>query len=285
VELLNQAASLTMIVFVVSSMLAVGLSLTVSQIITPLRNARLVTLALLANFVLMPLAAMAIARWLQLDGPLAAALILLGTASGAPFIPVLAGMAKGDLAFSVGLTVLLMVFSIVYMPLVLPLLLDGVSVDPAKIARSLLLLMLLPLGVGLAVKAWLDGIATRIQPLFSKVSTFSLILLLLLLVVLNFRNIVGLYGSRGVIASILFLVAGSIVGWLLGGPGAGTRSVMALATAQRNIAAALVVAKQNFSDPRVVLMVVMIAIVGILLLFPFARWLARERPGHPSADS
>ncbi len=71
-ELLNKVASLTMIVFVVSCMLAVGQGFTVSQVIAPLRNARLVTFALLANFVLMPLAAMAIAELLQLDGSLGA---------------------------------------------------------------------------------------------------------------------------------------------------------------------------------------------------------------------
>lgn len=57
-EFVNKAASLTMIIFVVSCMLAVGLSLTISQVVAPLRNAKLVTFALLANFVLMPLAAM-----------------------------------------------------------------------------------------------------------------------------------------------------------------------------------------------------------------------------------
>jgi BASS family bile acid:Na+ symporter len=275
-EFVNKAASLSTIVFVVSSMLAVGLSLTVGQIVAPLRNARLVTFALLANFVLMPLAAIAIARLLQLDESLATALLLLGTASGAPFIPLLAGIAKGDLAFSVGLTVLLMVLSVGYVPLVLPLLLSGVSVDPWKIASSLLLLMLLPLGVGLAVKAGLEGIAARIEPLFSNVSKFALVLLILLMFVANIKNILSLYGSRGVLASILLLVAGSIMGWFLGGPAAGTRSVMALGTAQRNIAAALVVAKQNFSDPRVAVMVVVVAIVGLVLLFPFARWLAKR---------
>jgi BASS family bile acid:Na+ symporter len=288
-EFLNQAVSVTMIVFVVSSMLAVGLSLTVGQIVAPLRNAKLVIFALLANFVLMPLAAMAIVKLLQLDGSLGAALLLLATASGAPFIPVLARMAKGDLAFSVGLTVLLMVLTIVYMPLVLPLLLSGVSVDATKIASSLLTLMLLPLGVGLGVKAGNGRIAARIGPVFSKVSTCSLVLLLALIFVANIRNILNLYGSRGLIASVLFLVAGSILGWLLGGPAVETRSVMALGTAQRNIAAALVVAKQNFDDPRVVVMVVVIAIVGIVLLFPFARWLAKrseeQRTGPQPARS
>jgi len=136
--------------------------------------------------------------------------------------------------------------------------------------------MLLPLGVGLAAKARLEGVAVRIEPLFSKLSTFSLVLLMLLIFVANIRNILSLYGSRGVIASILFLVAGSIIGWFLGVPAVETRSVMALGAAQRDIAAALVVAKQNFDDSRVVVMVVVIAIVGIVLLFPYAYWLAKR---------
>jgi len=54
-ELLQKAASVAMLAFVLSSMLAMGLGLTVRQIIAPLRNVRLVVLSLLANFVLMPL--------------------------------------------------------------------------------------------------------------------------------------------------------------------------------------------------------------------------------------
>jgi BASS family bile acid:Na+ symporter len=275
-EFVNKAVSVVMIVFVVSCMLAVGLSLTASQVVAPLRNFRLVTLALLANFVLMPLAAIAIARLLQLDEPLGVGLLLLGTAAGAPFLPLLVGVAKGHLAFSVGLTVLLMVLSVAYMPLVLPLLLSGVSVDPLKIATSLLLLMLLPLGAGLAVKSGLERVAVRLEPVLSKVSTFALVLLMVLILVANVQNILSLFGSRGVLASVLFLMVGSTTGWFLGGSEAETRSVMSLGTAQRNIAAALVVAKQNFSDPQVVVMVVVIAIVGLVLLFPFARWLAKR---------
>lgn len=90
----------------VSSMLAVGVSLTVGQIMAPLRNGKLVSLALLANFVLIPLGALMIARLLRLDEPLGIALLLLGTAVGAPFLPKLAGIAKSNLAFAVGLMVL-----------------------------------------------------------------------------------------------------------------------------------------------------------------------------------
>src|SRR3981081_925400 len=190
-----------MVVFVVSSRLAVGLSLTVAQILAPLHSVRVVSFALLANFVLMPLAAFAIARLLRLDQPLGVALLLLGTAAGAPFLPKLVGVAKGDLAFSVGLMVLLMVLTVGYMPLVLPLLLEGVSVDPLKIGRSLVLLMLLPLAIGLLVRARLGRLAAKIQPSLNRVSSLSLIVLIALLLITNVQNLLSLYGTRGVLAS------------------------------------------------------------------------------------
>ena len=52
--------------------------------------------------------------------------------------------------------------------------------------------------------------------------------------------------------------------------------MLALGTAQRNIAAALVVAGQNFSDPKVVVMVAIVAIVGMLILMPLARVVAKR---------
>ena len=63
------------------------------------------------------------------------------TAAGAPFLPKLVQGAKGNVAFGVGLMVLLMVVTIGYMPLVLPFLLPGVQVNPWDIAQSLIVLM------------------------------------------------------------------------------------------------------------------------------------------------
>jgi BASS family bile acid:Na+ symporter len=276
-ELLSKAVPVAMLAFVVSSMLAIGVSLTVGQIMAPLRNAKLVSLALLANFVLMPLGAVVIARLLRLDEPLGIALLLLGTAAGAPFLPKLAGIAKSNLAFAVGLMVLLMVLTVGYMPLVLPLLLEGVSVNPAKIARSLLLLMLLPLGAGLLVKARFCHVADRSRTPLNRISSLSLALLIVLLLVTNMQNVIGLFGTRGILASILFLLGGAGIGWLLGGPAFGTKGVLALGTAQRNIAAALVVGGKNFDDPNVLVMVVVVAVVGLLILMPLARVLGSRR--------
>jgi len=272
---MQKATSVAMLAFVLSSMLAMGLGLTVSQIIAPLRNARLVVLSLLVNFVLMPLGAVALATLLRLDQPLGVGLLLLGLAAGAPFLPKLAQIARGNLAFAVGLMVLLMVVTVGYLPLVLPLLLPGVSVNPAKIARSLFLLMLLPLAGALAVKARFADVAARTKPLLDRLSNLSLILLVLLITAGNVNNVLAVFGTRGILAGLLFIAIGFFIGWLLGGPGRNTRRVLALGTAQRNIAAALVVGSQSFSDPKVVVMVVVVAIVSLLILMPLSRMLAK----------
>jgi BASS family bile acid:Na+ symporter len=275
-EILGKAVPVAMLAFVVSSMLAVGVSLTVAEILAPLRNYKLVFLALLANFVLMPAAAWAIARLLKLDEPLYIALLLLGAAAGAPFLPKLVGIAKGNLAFGVGLMVLLLVLTVGYMPVVLPLLLEGVSVDPMKIARSLLPLMLLPLGAGLVLRARFCDVADRIRIPLNRLSSLSLVLLFVLLLVTNVKNVIALFGTRGILATILFLCGGAGIGWLLGGPGAGTRGVMALGTAQRNVAAALAVGAQNFNDPQGLVMIVVVAVLGLLILMPLARILGSK---------
>jgi len=275
-QALERAVPVATLVFVVSSMLSVGLGLNVGQITAPLRNLRLVAMSLLANFVLMPVGAVVLARALRLVEPLAVGLLLLGVAAGAPFLPKLAQIAKGNLAFAVALMVLLTVITVAYLPLVLPLFLPGVSVNPAKIGVSLVLLMLLPLAGALVVNAKLPAAAARVKPVVDRLSTLGLVLVVLLLVVVNFSNVLSLFGTGAILAGLLFIALGYAVGWALGGPGADTRLVLGLGTAQRNIAAALVVGGQSFSNPSVVVMVVVVAVVSLLILLPLSRVVARN---------
>jgi BASS family bile acid:Na+ symporter len=273
-ELIQKLVPVCMLGFVLSSMLSMGLGLTLGEIATPLRSVRRVVMSLLANFVLVPLVALGLAALLRLDEPFGVGLLLLGSAAGAPFLPKLTQLAKGNLAFAVGLMVLLMVITVGFLPLVLPLLLSGVSVDSAKIARSLFLLMLLPLAAALVVKARFPAAAARTRPILDRISNLSLILFTLLLITVNLNNVLAVFGTRAILAGLLFIMISFGIGWLLGGPEPDARRVLALGTAQRNIAAALVVAAQSFQDPKVVVMVIVVAIVGLLILMPLSRRLA-----------
>ena len=280
-KLLISGANISVVVFVVSSTLGVGLRLTVGQILTPLRNGRLVALSLLANFVLTPLAAILLANVLGLAEPMRVGLLLCGVAAGAPFLLKLAELSKGNMAFAVGLMVVLMVITVGYMPVVLPLLLEGVSVDSGKIAQSLIVLMLIPLALGLLVRAYLESIAARVAPAVAAISSISMILVVTLTTAGHFPSVLAVLGTFGILAAILFTAVCVGIGWLLGGPGAETRGVLALGTAQRNTAAALVVAGQNFDDPNVVVMITVVMIVSFAMLMPISRIFSRQRGASP----
>jgi len=91
----------------------------------------------------------------------------------------------------------------------------------------------------------------------------------------NFSNVLAVFGTRGILAGLLFIAISFGIGWFLGGPDTDGRRVLALGTAQRNIAAAIVVGSQSFTDPKVVVMVVVVAIVGLLILMPVSRMLGK----------
>jgi len=273
-DLLNKVATTALLGFVVSSMMAMGVGFTVRQIIDALRDVRLVLLALLANFVAMPLGALALDKMLRLDEPLGVGLLLLGAAAGAPFLPKLTELAKGNLPFAVGIMVLLAVGTVGYLPLVLPFLLPGVNVNSAKIAGWLFLLTLFPLAAGLALRARYWRLAARVKPVLDCVSNVSLVPMVLLLAAANIDKILHVFGTRGILAGMLLIALGVGIGWLLGGPGIDTRRALALGTGQRNIAAALVVASESFSDPSVVIMIIVVTIVGLLMLIPLCHVLA-----------
>jgi predicted Na+-dependent transporter len=64
---------------------------------------------------------------------------------------------------------------------VLPLLLPGVEVDAGKIALTLIVTMLVPLIIGLLIKARYEGAAGEVEPVMAQISTISLALLLVLM--------------------------------------------------------------------------------------------------------
>ena len=274
VEFLEVVARLAVPVFVVACMLTAGLGLSAREVVAPLRG-RLVALALVANFVIAPALAYGLTEVVPLQRPHAIGLLLLGGAAGAPFLPKLAEAAGADLAFSVGLMLLLTVGSVVFMPAVLPLLIPGLSAGPWPILRPLLLTMLLPLAVGMAVRHRSERWAARLRPTAGVVSNVSMVLAVVLLIGLNFSALLGTFGSGAVAVAVVYVSLALVVGYALGGPGAGTRSVLGLGTGQRNVAAALVIATQNFDEPDVVVMLLVSTLAGLVVLVLAARRFAR----------
>ena len=274
-EIMNILYNLMGLVFVLGTIISMGLSLTIDQITGPLRNTRFVIIALLANFIIPPIVAFLLIRVFALDEPLAVGLLLVSLAAGAPGLPKMAEFAKLDTATATGLMVLLVVVTIIILPIALPLLLTGISVTFWDIASGLIFLILIPLALSLFVRARYAEAAASALPHFTQASNLSLLILMVLMVVLNFNDVVGLLGSGGLLASLILVILCAAVAYLLGSLGGAHKWVQALGAGQRNIAAAMVVATMNFGSDEVV-MVVVYSLITLIVMIPLALELGKR---------
>jgi BASS family bile acid:Na+ symporter len=291
-EILRTISSLSILVFAVSSMLSAGFSFTFGDVVGPLREPNRIARALAGNFVLAPLLALAIAHAFSLDSALTLGLILLGSAAGAPFLIKLIAMAAGDQAMGTSLLVLLIPMTVVFMPFIVPLLAPEAAVSATSIAAPLFLTMLLPLVFGLLVTELAPRWAKRLAPIAGAVSTITLVLVIVTTMIIYARDLREIVASSTSLAVILFVLGAFAIGYVVASPHPERRVVLGLGTAQRNIAAATVVAVENTRVPDTLalanadtlVLVVVAGVLELLVLFPVARWLRghqREATGIP----
>ena len=192
---LQQLADLTVPMFVVSTMLAAGMSQPLAEVVAPLRRPLPIALALLVNFALAPLLAVILASVVPLQPAHATGILLLGAAAGAPFLPKLAEISRGGIAYAVALMVLLMGGSILFMPLALPLMIPGLSADPWAIAKPLLVGMVAPLSVGFVLARSNAPWVAHLHALMRIASNLSMVSLIVLMIGLNFTALANTLGS------------------------------------------------------------------------------------------
>jgi predicted Na+-dependent transporter len=159
-----------------------------------------------------PAVAFALTRVLLVDTACASGLLLLGGAAAAPLLPKRAGLAHGDVPFSVGLRLPLMVGRVVFVPVVLSPLIPGFAPELWTLLRPLLPTMMIPLAVGMIVRWQSEPWARRLRAVFGPVSNVSMFLAILLLIVPNLDALVGTFGTGAAIVGATSVTLMVVVG-------------------------------------------------------------------------
>jgi BASS family bile acid:Na+ symporter len=277
---LQQLANLSIPAFVVATTLSAGMSQPLGEVVARLRKPLPVILALLVNFAFAPLLAIVLTSIVPLQPAHATGILLLGTAAGAPFLPKLAELSLGSIAYSVALMVLLMGGSIIVMPLALPLVVPGLNANPWPIAKPLLVAMVVPLAVGFALSHLNAPWLPRLRSIVRMISSVAMILLVTLMIVLNFKTLLGTLGSFAIGTYLLYLFIIVGVSYLIGTVDASTRTVFALGAAGRNVPACLVVAGTSLGDPAVTVMLIVAFVLNLLVLPGLARAMRPKAPAR-----
>jgi BASS family bile acid:Na+ symporter len=227
---------------ILATVLSLGMSFTVAQVLAPLRRWVLVVLMVVLNCVVIPAAAWGIAKAFGLQDAYVSGLTLAAIgAAGASGLKAAQLSKKADLALAVSVVIVLQLVNLAAVPLWAGQVVSGASISGATILKNLLELVLIPLVVGLVVRGRYAENAAKWQPELVKVANLALVLALVAGMAVNWSTIVSLFGSRALLASLVIAVLALVLGLLVGGKDPAARASTGLISGLRFASLGLVI--------------------------------------------
>ncbi|MBN2734086.1 MAG: bile acid:sodium symporter [Methanomicrobiaceae archaeon] len=255
-------------VFIIASMLSIGLGLSLKDIIDSFKRPGMLTHSLLFNLVIIPIVAIGVASVFRLDGAVLIGFLIMACAPGASYAPRITEAANGDIGHSTGLMFLLCTIAVFSAPLTLIIVMPGSGgIDPWPVIKTLALIQMVPLFFGMFLRSYRPEFAHRLSgPAFwtSNISALIVIVMSLLIIFLQESNggfFSYVFGTCGIPAILIVVVISVMLGYFYGGETFGEKKSMAISSANRNAGVAFLIAVSSFSMMPVAIIMIIIYII------------------------
>ena len=194
-------------------MFSMGMTLTWRDFKAVIKKPLIVAIAVLIQFLLMPLFAYIISILLGLNIDSMTGMVLVGASSGGTASNVICYLAKGNVALSILMTVVSTLAAVILMPALTFMYLNQVVPVPVEaMLKSIFLIVLLPVLIGTVLNSFFSQKLKLIQPVFPLLSTFAIVLIIAIIVGLNRQNL-SEQALPVLIAVCMHNLAGLIVGY------------------------------------------------------------------------
>lgn len=270
---------------------ASGLRLSPAELITTFADRLRLLRILLSNFIGAPLIAIGVVLVAGLPRDVAAGVLLLAAAPFAPVIPVFTRMFRGDLALAAGMTAAYPLLSSFLTPWISTLSLAclpgsvAIQFDVSSILIVLLSTITLPLVIGVGMNHWWPELCRRILRPVEVASEAIGAIALAFVSVVEWKTVMTIGWSVILWMAVVFELSVAL-GYVTGGPSTASRRVIGMATGNRNIALAVLIAVRNFPDSPIVASVVANGLLMILLgLLHTAWWRFKSSRGDLKSES
>lgn len=284
-ELITLLVQGSLILFVAS----IGLRARWRDVVASFGDAMSLMRGIVAVNIVVPLAAVLMCELLPIERATRIGIIIMAVSPLAPFV--VAKMMKAGLSASqvIGLYVSLTLVSVILVPATVALLSMIFPVDAwvsvASIAKMVALAVLLPLAGGIIIAETSPAAARRLAPVFAAVGAIVLLLFLVAVLAKTGSQMASLVGDGTLLAIVVTVVAGLLAGHLLGGPNLAERESLAFAAATRHPGIAVLIAKGNFNDQRVLAAIVLFLVTSVVVSAIYQIWmkkLAGRQPASPA---
>ena len=197
-----------------------GTTLKADDFINVIKNPKAITVGISAQYVIMPLMALALASAFSLDAALTVGLVLVGTVPGGTASDVITFLAKGDVALSVSLTAVSTIFSPILTPIItLVLIGNQIHFNPADMFISILEIVIIPIIIGLILNYKFPDFCLKLKDYLPTISSIVICLIVAGVIGANKQAILT---SSGIIIIVIVLqyflamLLGFGVGYLAG---------------------------------------------------------------------
>ena len=194
-------------------MFALGLGLTFEDFTRVATRPRDFIVGALSQILLLPAVALLLVSLWPMPPELALGVMIIAAAPGGVTSNILTAFARGDVALSISLTAVISLLCVVTIPLIVVFAHDylmggemGGEVSVAKTAVSVFVIVTVPALLGLLVRRFASGFATRFEPLANKVSAGLFLLVLIGAIYQERDNVIDYFAQAGLITLVLNLI-------------------------------------------------------------------------------
>jgi bile acid:Na+ symporter, BASS family len=252
--------------------LAIGLDSRLKDLTYLWQRPWLLVRSLLAMYLLVPLAALALVKTLTLAPGVEIGLLVLAVSAGAPLLPrKLLGVGEGAYAFSLVVTSSLLAIVLVpaWLAVLGPEFGQPKAIGPEHAARVLSLSFFLPLAIGMLIRWRWPDLAAKVGDRLMMAAGLLLTGCALVLLVLHWDVLLDARWS-GALALGALMLAALAIGHSLGGPADDDRTVLAIACATRHLGIAVLVAA-SLPGPRTAVIIAVYVLMSAAVSIPYLR--------------
>ena len=254
-----------------------GLQARTDDVLFLVRRPRVLARSVLAMFVIMPIVAIAITAAFDFHPAVEIALVALAISPIPPLLPRRQVKGGGRASYAIALMAMAALLSIAFIPLAvyaIGQLFDQVfAISPGAVARLALLTVLVPLAAGMVFRALASNVADRIQRPVGLIAMVLLGVGALAILAGALPAMLALVGNGTILVIVAFVAIGLAVGHYLGGRDREDQVVLAISTAARHPAIALVIGQATHPQEKLVIGAILLyLLLNIAVSIPYVKW-------------
>ncbi len=197
-----------------------GTTLKVDDFVNVFKKPKEISVGLLAQYIIMPIIAISLAKVFSLNDALTVGIILVGTVPGGTASDVITFLSNGDVALSVSLTAVSTVISPILTPIITLLLIGNqIHFNPIDMFISILEIVIIPIILGLTLNYKFPKFCVELKDYLPAISAIVICLIVAGVIGTNKQAILTSSGIIMVVIILQYFIAmflGFCVGYLAG---------------------------------------------------------------------